>query len=219
MSKPAFAPENLLREGADPAAIHMVGNTMIDTLVAFDERINGDPVLEELGLGAGGHVLMTIHRPSTVDDPVQLRRLVDLIAFVANRYPVVFPVHPRTVQQLGAAGLLEGLDAIPGLHRCDPLDYFSFQRLVSTSTFVLTDSGGIQEETTYRGIPCLTLRSNTERPVTITEGTNELLSFDLAEEAAAMDRIAGGTFKKGRIPAQWDGHATERVFQALMGSL
>lgn len=211
--------ENLLREGADPAAIHMVGNTMIDTLVAFDDRIGTDAVLEELGLGAGGHVLMTIHRPSNVDNAVQLQRLVELIAFVATRYPVVFPVHPRTVQQLGAAGLLEGLDAITGFHRCDPLDYFAFQRLVSTSAFVITDSGGIQEETTYRGIPCLTLRSNTERPVTITEGTNELLSFDLAEVADAMGRIANGTFKKGRIPAKWDGHATERVFEALMGSL
>jgi UDP-N-acetylglucosamine 2-epimerase (non-hydrolysing) len=211
--------ENLLREGADPTAIHMVGNTMIDTLVAFEDRIRTDPVLEELGLGTGGHALMTIHRPSNVDDVPQLRQLVDLIAFVANRYPVVFPVHPRTVRKLGEAGLLEVFDGIAGLHRCDPLDYFAFQRLVATSAFVITDSGGIQEETTFRGIPCLTLRSNTERPVTITEGTNELLSFDLAGVAAALDRIANGTFKQGRIPERWDGHATERVFEALMGSL
>ncbi|MFN6178824.1 MAG: non-hydrolyzing UDP-N-acetylglucosamine 2-epimerase [Flavobacteriales bacterium] len=210
---------NLLAEGADAAAVHMVGNTMIDTLVAFDDMIQADPVLEELGLGTGGHVLMTIHRPATVDDEQQLQRLVELITFVASKYRVVFPVHPRTTNNLRKAGLLERLEAMEGLFLCEPMDYFAFQRLVSTSFCVITDSGGIQEETTFRRIPCLTLRPNTERPVTITVGTNELIPFDLEHVADALDRMTNGTYKKGRIPDLWDGHATERVFEALLRAL
>jgi UDP-N-acetylglucosamine 2-epimerase (non-hydrolysing) len=154
-----------------------------------------------------------------VDDALQLQRLVELIAFVSSKYRVVFPVHPRTTSNLRKAGLLDRLENLEGLILCEPMDYFAFQRLVSTSAFVITDSGGIQEETTFLRIPCLTLRPNTERPVTIIEGTNELIPFDLEHIASAISRIAGGTFKKGRVPDLWDGHATERVFDALLRAL
>ncbi|MEO8590182.1 MAG: UDP-N-acetylglucosamine 2-epimerase (non-hydrolyzing) [Flavobacteriales bacterium] len=207
--------DNLLAEGASPADLHFTGNTMIDTLLAFEDRIQASRVLEEMGLGNGGHVLMTIHRPATVDNATELARLVDLIASVATDHPVVFPVHPRTTATLERFGLLGRLQGIAGVHLTGPLDYFAFQKLIATCAFVITDSGGIQEETTYRRVPCLTLRPNTERPVTVTEGTNELITFDLSALQGAIARIHAGRSKQGRIPHLWDGHATERVFEAL----
>ena len=207
--------ENLLREGVAKERIHFVGNTMIDTLVAFEDRIGSAKVLDELKLGTGGHVLMTIHRPNNVDGPEALAKVVDLIAMVAARYAVVFPVHPRTMSSLERFGLDAKLRSVKGVTICPPLDYFAFQRLVATSAFIITDSGGIQEETTFRGIPCLTLRPSTERPVTVTEGTNELITFDLDALASAIKRIVDGSYKRGSIPALWDGHATERVFEVL----
>ncbi|WKZ66920.1 MAG: UDP-N-acetylglucosamine 2-epimerase (non-hydrolyzing) [Flavobacteriales bacterium] len=210
---------NLLREGTAEDRIVMVGNTMIDTLVAFDAEIARSPVMHELGLSEGGHALITMHRPDNVDHEEPLNRLVGLIALVAAWRQVVFPVHPRTARNLERFGLLGRLRAMPGVVLCEPLDYFRFQRLIATSAFVITDSGGIQEETTFRRIPCLTLRPSTERPVTITEGTNELITFDLDALAGALERIEGGTFKKGRIPSLWDGHATERVVEAIKHAL
>lgn len=206
---------NLLAEGAAPAAIHFTGNTMIDTLVAFEKEIQASPVLQEMDLDKGRHVLMTIHRPATVDDPDHLEKLIRLVEFVATDHPVVFPVHPRTLGNLERFGLKERLLAVKGLRLGGPMDYFAFQKLIATCAFVITDSGGIQEETTYRKVPCLTLRPNTERPVTVTEGTNELINFDLDALREAIGRIQTGTFKKGDIPHLWDGHATERVFDAL----
>lgn len=207
--------ENLLAEGVPADRIHFTGNTMIDTLVEFEDRIQASDVLERMDLGAGGQVLMTIHRPATVDDPERLQDLVQLIEYVVKDHPVVFPVHPRTKANLQRFGLLERLASMKGLHMGEPMDYFAFQKLIATCAFVITDSGGIQEETTYRGVPCLTVRPNTERPVTVTEGTNELMTFDIEALRGMIDRIHRGTFKKGRIPERWDGRATERVFDAL----
>lgn len=207
--------DNLLKEGASASTIHMVGNTMIDTLVAFEDQIQSDTILQEMELGEGGHVLMTIHRPATVDVEEQLLKLVDLVAFVAQRYRVVFPVHPRTTNNLERIGAMDRLRAIPGVVLCGPLAYFAFQKLVATSAMVITDSGGIQEETTFRRIPCLTLRPNTERPSTIFEGSNELMPFDLDVLARTIDRIADGSYKKGSVPALWDGRATERIMDVL----
>lgn len=207
--------ENLLGEGVPSERIHFTGNTMIDTLVAFEERIQASDVLQRMGLGTGGQVLMTIHRPATVDDKDRLLELIQLIEQVAKDHPVVFPVHPRTMGNLERFGLKERLLAVNGLHVGEPMDYFAFQKLIATCAFVITDSGGIQEETTYRRIPCLTVRPNTERPVTVTEGTNELMTFDVGAMRATIDRIHNGSFKKGRIPERWDGRATERVFEAL----
>ena len=207
--------ENLIAEGVPADRIHFTGNTMIDTLVAFEDRIQASDVLQRLDLGDGGQVLMTIHRPATVDDPDRLTDLVKLIEHVSKDHPIVFPVHPRTMANLQRFGLHDRLQAVKGLHIAEPMDYFAFQKLIATCAFVITDSGGIQEETTFRRVPCLTVRPNTERPVTVTEGTNELMTFDLDALRTMIDRIHAGTYKKGRIPERWDGHATERVFDAL----
>lgn len=206
---------HLRHEGMPEEGIHLVGNTMIDTLVAQQERIAADPVLEHMGLKEGTHVLFTMHRPANVDRREGLHAMVELLKVVAQRHPVVFPVHPRTARQLEGEGLLQHLQAMHNVHLSGPLGYHPFQRLLATSLAVVTDSGGVQEETTYLGIPCLTLRPTTERPITVEEGTNELLPPDPARLAAALQRSADGTFKKGRIPALWDGHATERIFAVL----
>ncbi|HMN04870.1 MAG TPA: UDP-N-acetylglucosamine 2-epimerase (non-hydrolyzing) [Flavobacteriales bacterium] len=207
--------DHLLAEGRDPAAIHFTGNTMMDTLVAYDAQVQAAPVLEDLGLQPGSHVLMTIHRPATVDVPEELSKLVDLIAFVARERHVVFPVHPRTTAKLKATGLMPKLEALPHLRLTGPMDYFNFQKLIATCAFVITDSGGIQEETTYRRVPCLTLRPNTERPITITMGSNRLINFDLPALRAAIADIEEGRATRGTVPPLWDGHATERVFDVL----
>ena len=207
--------DHLLAEGRTQEAMHFTGNTMIDTLVKFEGRIQAAKVLEELGLPGGTHVLMTIHRPATVDDPQELAKLVDLIALVAKDHPVVFPVHPRTTNNLKRFGLQDRLSGIKGLILGGPMDYFAFQKLIATCAFVITDSGGIQEETTYRRVPCLTLRPNTERPCTVALGTNELITFDLPALQEAIGRIHAGTYKKGEVPPLWDGHATERVVETL----
>ncbi len=206
---------NLLNEGADPAGIHFVGNTMIDTLVACEERIQADPILDHMDLGVGGHVLMTMHRPSNVDDAQGRYRLIELLASVASGHTVVFPMHPRTGTALRLSGGLGELQAIAGLRICPPLPYLAFQRLLATSACVITDSGGVQEETTYRGVPCLTLRPGTERPVTVEEGTNSIVAPTAEAVAHAMAGIRKGGPRGARIPELWDGHATERIFDVL----
>ena len=208
--------DNLLREGEPKEKLHLVGNTMIDTLVAFEPNVQASDVLERYGLGTGGHVLMTIHRPATVDVPERLSELLDLIADVcASGRKVVFPIHPRTVKNIAAFGLKAKADAIKGLVLTEPLDYFAFQKLIATCAFILTDSGGIQEESTYRRVPCLTLRPNTERPSTVTIGSNELVPLDMRAVREAIARIENGSFRKGEVPPLWDGHATERIIEVL----
>lgn len=207
--------ENLIREGTPAASIHRVGNTMIDTLVAFDDRIKRSSILEDLGLRTGGHALLTIHRPANVDAPEPLARVIELIALVAREHHVVFPIHPRTMANAQRFGLHDRLTKLPQVTLCEPLGYFDFQRLVATSAVVITDSGGVQEETTFRGIPCLTLRPSTERPVTVTEGTNTLITFDLDRLGATLASIRAGAYKRGAVPRLWDGHATERVIDVL----
>ena len=208
--------DNLRKEGRPEEALHFVGNTMIDTLVAFEVQVQASPVLNELGLGEGSHVLMTIHRPATVDVPDRLSELLDLIADVcASGRKVVFPIHPRTVKNIAAFGLKAKADAIKGLVLTEPLDYFAFQKLIATCAFILTDSGGFQEESTYRRVPCLTLRPNTERPSTVTIGSNELVPLDMRAVREAIARIENGSFRKGEVPPLWDGHATERIIEVL----
>ena len=207
--------DNLRKEGVPEGRIHFVGNTMIDTLVAFEDGVRSSPVLDQLRLGTGGHVLMTIHRPATVDVKERLSELLDLIAEVSATRKVVFPIHPRTVKNLERYGLKAKADSIKGLVLTEPLDYFAFQKLIATCAFILTDSGGIQEESTYRRVPCLTLRPNTERPITVTMGSNELVPLDMSAVRAAIARIENGTFKKGEVPPLWDGRATERIVEVL----
>lgn len=207
--------DNLTNEGKDPSIIHFVGNTMIDTLVRFDSEIRKDPVLETLGIDSKSYALMTMHRPATVDSEAGLTRLAELLREITARLSVVFPVHPRTLKNIRSFGLQEQFEKTPGLHLTSPLDYFAFQRLLLDSAFVLSDSGGLQEESTFRQVPCLTLRPNTERPSTITIGSNELLETETKTVLGKVDAILTGQFKKGEIPPYWDGKATERILNVL----
>ena len=158
---------------------------------------------------------MTMHRPATVDDELGLKKLAALIEEVSNTMKIVFPVHPRTLKNMDNFGLGEKFRSNKNLILTEPLDYFSFQKLVKQSTFILTDSGGIQEESTYLQVPCLTLRPNTERPVTVTLGSNELVPFDIPTIMNYMEQILNGTYKRGTIPPLWDGKTTKRVLEII----
>jgi UDP-N-acetylglucosamine 2-epimerase (non-hydrolysing) len=206
----------LLKDGKKKEQLFFVGNTMIDTLVAFENKIKEDTVLEKLGLQPKEYVLMTMHRPATVDYREGLSKLIDILEFVTQTYSVVFPIHPRTMHRLEKFGLKEKIGSLKKLILTEPLDYFSFQKLTADCKMVLTDSGGIQEETTYRQVPCLTLRANTERPSTVTIGSNELIPFDLEVIRKKIETIKNGTYKKGNIPPYWDGSSTKRILEACM---
>jgi len=203
--------ENLLKEGTAPERIFRVGNVMIDTLLQHLPKARATGAPARLGLTPGGYAVLTLHRPSNVDDPEVLGGLLGAIAEIQATLPVVFPVHPRTRQRLAALTGGPSLEALPGLRLCEPLGYLEFLGLTSQAKLVLTDSGGLQEETTALGIPCLTLRENTERPVTITEGTNTLVGTSPEKVLAAAREALAGRGKAGRTPALWDGHAAERI--------
>lgn len=207
--------DHLKSEGQDMDTVHFVGNTMIDTMVAFEDSIEGSDVFDKYGLEAQRFILMTMHRPATVDDLDELSKLLELMEHVTKEYKLVFPIHPRTVKNIEKYGLKDRLDAIDGLVLTEPMDYFSFQKLVKYAKLILTDSGGIQEESTFRQVPCLTLRPNTERPSTVTMGTNELITFDLDLIKSKISDIESGTYKKGQVPPLWDGAATERIVAKL----
>jgi UDP-N-acetylglucosamine 2-epimerase (non-hydrolysing) len=205
--------DNLLKEGKNPDKIHFVGNTMIDTLVAFESKIRECKVLDEYKLKEKGYVLMTMHRPATVDHEEGLVKLIEIIEYITRDYDLVFPIHPRTLARIEHFGLTERVRSNHRLILTDPLDYFAFQRLTADCKFVITDSGGIQEETTFRRVPCLTLRPNTERPSTVWIGTNELVPFDINVVQGKINEIIQGNYKKGDIPPYWDGHSTERILE------
>jgi UDP-N-acetylglucosamine 2-epimerase (non-hydrolysing) len=202
---------NLRREGIAEERMQMVGNTMIDTLVALEERFRAAGAAAGLGLEPGSYLLVTLHRPALVDGPL-LARTVAQLAALARQLPVVFPVHPRTRK------MMEGLEPEhPGLLLTEPLGYLDFLSLIAEARGVLTDSGGIQEETTYLGIPCFTLRANTERPVTLTSGTNTLLGLD----PGAIERIPALLAERAGIPTPpppplWDGRAAQRIADVLL---
>ncbi|MEO8762255.1 MAG: UDP-N-acetylglucosamine 2-epimerase (non-hydrolyzing) [Bacteroidia bacterium] len=209
--------ENLKKEGVQNDRIKFVGNTMIDTLVGFSDKIEQAGILEKHNLTKQQYVLTTLHRPATVDFEEGLKKLIELFENITKKYKAVFPIHPRTVANLKKFGLYDTLMQNKNLIITEPLDYFAFQKLIKYSKFIITDSGGIQEESTFLQVPCLTLRNNTERPVTCTEGTNTLVKFDINEISKLISAIENGTYKKGKVPQLWDGHATERIFEALIG--
>ncbi len=200
------ANRNLLREGVPEGRICLAGNVMIDTLVT------SLPLADRLSLAGypDRYALVTLHRPSNVDDNAMLGELMGALGRISQQLPVVFPVHPRTRQRLQA---LPGPTEAPDLHVVEPLGYLEFLKLERHAIVVITDSGGIQEETTYLGVPCLTLRPNTERPITVTLGTNRLVTSDELE--ARVEEVLAGTVRAVRIPPLWDGHAAERVVAAL----
>lgn len=207
--------DHLAKEGKPAASVHFTGNTMIDTMVAFAGEIDASSILQQLSLEEKNFVLMTMHRPATVDTREGLEKLLSLLQEVTKNFEVVFPVHPRTVQQMKQFGMEEQFRSNTRIRFTEPLDYFAFQKLVKCCRFILTDSGGIQEESTFLQVPCLTLRPNTERPVTVELGSNELLPFELPVIREKMKQISEGTFKKGQVPPLWDGKSTLRIFEVL----
>jgi UDP-N-acetylglucosamine 2-epimerase (non-hydrolysing) len=211
--------ENLLREAVPAEKVHLVGNVMIDTLVRLLPRAQAHwpvvratlPVESEVW-DEGRYGLVTLHRPSNVDEPEQLRRIMDTLQEVARTIPVIFPVHPRTRQRLCDLSLET---QSTGLYLIEPVGYLEFLALQHRATLVITDSGGVQEETTFLGVPCLTVRENTERPVTVEMGTNILVGRDMQRLRAEVDRILAGGPKKGSAPPLWDGRASERIADVI----
>jgi UDP-N-acetylglucosamine 2-epimerase (non-hydrolysing) len=211
--------ENLVREGVARERIYRVGNVMIDTLARllpltvqrWDARFASTVPKQ--------YALVTLHRPSNVDHPASLSRTVTALARISQRLPVLFPVHPRTRARLDSAFLdVRGVEAAAGLHLMEPLSYLDFLALMRHAALVITDSGGIQEETTFLGVPCLTVRENTERPVTVVLGTNTLVGQDTERLCQEVDRVLQGEGKHGQIPPLWDGHAAERIARAVIGA-
>ncbi|MEZ5030709.1 MAG: UDP-N-acetylglucosamine 2-epimerase (non-hydrolyzing) [Saprospiraceae bacterium] len=203
--------KNLQKENIAKDRVRFVGNTMIDTLVAYGTQIEASSILEDHQLTPGGYLLMTMHRPATVDDRQAMVHLTELIRAMTAFGKIVFPIHPRTRKQLDRFDLLGEWDAIEPLILTEPMGYFPFQKLIQHSLAVVTDSGGIQEETTFRQVPCLTLRPNTERPSTLHPGSNTLVPFDIDVITGHLQMIRSGAYKQGLIPPLWDGQASERI--------
>lgn len=209
------ADENLLHEGIPAEKIFFVGNVMIDTLYKHRTRAQTLGTPARFNLQPGGYALLTLHRPSNVDEPEALKGILEALVNIQHDLPILFPAHPRTVRRLQEFGCQDMLAAAPNLHLVEPLGYLDFLDLMMHARLILTDSGGIQEETTILGVPCLTLRENTERPVTISEGTNELVGIAPQQIVAAAQKVIAGDSKVGRIPELWDGHAAERIVSIL----
>ena len=205
------ADENLRREGVAEQRIELVGNIMIDSLVHALERVRDRAYHDRFSLRAREYGLVTLHRPANVDDPALLRRLFDGLRGLD--YPLIFPVHPRTRKVMAGCGLADLFDEEGLLRLTGPLGYDDFLNLTMNARFVLTDSGGIQEETTYLGIPCLTMRPNTERPVTVSQGTNELITLETMAQKVGV--ALAGRWKTGQVPELWDGRTGERIADVL----
>jgi UDP-N-acetylglucosamine 2-epimerase (non-hydrolysing) len=206
---------NLLQEGKPESAIHFVGNTMIDTLVAYDAQIRQSAILKRLRLKPQTYALMTMHRPGNVDTREGLEKLIITLDSLTEADTIVFPVHPRTLNRLNEFNLFHRIERNGRLILMEPAGYLDFQHLILHARYVITDSGGIQEETTFRRVPCLTLRPNTERPSTLTTGSNTLLGFDVEKIRQTVAAIHAGTYKSCGVPPCWDGKATERIFAVL----
>jgi UDP-N-acetylglucosamine 2-epimerase (non-hydrolysing) len=209
------ADANLLAENIPPERIRFVGNVMIDSLYAQLDRASRSTVREDLGVKGTEYAVVTLHRPSNVDDRAALERILSALERVSKRLTVIFPAHPRTLARLAEFGLMDrARDAAPRLRLVEPLGYLDFLRLMSGAKLVLTDSGGLQEESTALGIPCLTLRENTERPVTVTHGTNRVVGTDseriVREAFDALDSV------RAELPPLWDGQAADRILNALL---
>lgn len=206
-----IANKNLINSGIKEDQIYFVGNTMIDTLLKNRPKFQKPVVWDEVGLKENNYIVLTLHRPANVDEELVLKNMMDQILKHSKGIPVVFPVHPRTAKQLNMLGI-----NFPNLITIEPLGYLEFNYLVERSKAVITDSGGITEETTVMGIPCMTLRENTERPETIDIGTNELLGVNPKAIASVMEKLFSDQWKTGSIPHLWDGKAAERIVKQLI---
>lgn len=206
-----YANHNLRACGVSDQRIFFVGNVMIDTLLANRLRFRRPSICDNLGLKPGQYLVMTMHRPANVDETEKLKDFIGAITTNVQGLPVVFPIHPRTARVLAASRI-----SAPNLHVTDPLGYLEFNYLVENAKAVITDSGGVTEETTVMGVPCLTLRDNTERPETVEVGTNELVGTDPVAIGPALERVFAGAWKKGCTPDLWDGRAAERIVSHLL---
>jgi UDP-N-acetylglucosamine 2-epimerase (non-hydrolysing) len=208
--------ENLRREGVPETHVHFVGNVMIDTLLRLRVHADASDALPRHGLRPREYALLTLHRPAAVDDRATLAGLLEAVEDVQRRLPVIFPAHPRTRGKLGEFGLLGRAEAMPGLQMTEPLGYLDFLKLLAEARMVLTDSGGIQEETTILNVPCLTLRDNTERPSTVDAGLNRLVGLDPQRIRRAAEEALDRPARAAAPPAKWDGRAAQRIVDVLL---
>jgi UDP-N-acetylglucosamine 2-epimerase (non-hydrolysing) len=208
--------DNLVKEGVDPAKVHIVGNVMIDTLLANRDKAEKSDILKRLALEQKKYGVITLHRPSNVDDESRFSQIVAAFEQITKEIKLVFPIHPRTKNNIKGMSLGKRIDAMKNLLLTEPLGYLDFLCLTSNAAIVMTDSGGIQEETTILGVPCMTLRENTERPVTITEGTNRLVRLNTDDILKHYNNIKSSGFStSGRIPKLWDGKAAKRIADVI----
>ena len=211
----ADADENLLREGIPQEKLHRVGNVMIDTLRKYEAAARARRTARSLGLAEGAYAVLTLHRPANVDEPSTFARLLDALEAIGRELPIVFPVHPRSRKRIAEFGFEDRIGRLRNLRLCEPMGYLAFLSLIVDSRVVLTDSGGIQEETTALGIPCLTLRENTERPITVQMGTNVVVGAERERIAAEALHLAEGTRSQGCVIPLWDGKTAPRIVEIL----
>ncbi len=211
--------ENLKHEGIDDSKVHFVGHVMIDSLIYFEPMAAKSPILENMGLQPREYGVITLHRPSNVDNKENFLKLLNAFEVIEKQMPLIFPIHPRSQKMIDQLGLREKVEKMHNLRLTEPLGYLDFMRLLHNAKLVLTDSGGIQEETTYLGIPCITMRENTERPITVEVGTNVLVGTDTERIIAEAQKVLDGNAKKGQIPELWDGKAAERIVRILNENL
>ena len=208
--------ENLRKENVSAEKIHLVGNVMIDTLLKNREKAERSTILDEMKLTPKRYATMTLHRPSNVDDPIVFGGLLDAIEAIQSDMPIIFPIHPRTKKNIANFGMQERVDQMTNLRLVEPIGYLDFLKLNAKAYVVLTDSGGLQEETTILQVPCITLRENTERPITCEVGSNQLVGVDPQVILEAYQRIRDGKLPEPRIPELWDGCAAERIVNILL---
>jgi len=211
--------ENLRREGIPDDKIFLVGNVMIDSLMANKEKAEKSRILDELNIKPNSYAVLTLHRPSNVDNPVVFGRILDAIEVIQSDMPVIFPIHPRTQKNIAGSELARKIDSMRSLRLTEPLGYLDFLKLMSNARLVLTDSGGIQEETTILKVPCITLRENTERPITVEAGSNILAGTTTDKIIAAYRKTIGNSNREIKTPPLWDGHAAERIVKVLLEKL
>ncbi len=215
--------DNLLKEGIAKEKIHLVGHVMIDTLLSNLEKAKKSTIIDQLRkkgcLDGDAFAMLTMHRPSNVDDPKTFSRILDALEVIQKELPILFPIHPRTRKNLNALGLQDRMDSLRNIHIMDPIGYLDFLKLNSCAKVVLTDSGGIQEETTVLKVPCITLRENTERPVTAEIGSNQIVGTDPQRILAAYRNATSGKWREPQIPPLWDGKAAQRIVKILLEEL
>jgi UDP-N-acetylglucosamine 2-epimerase (non-hydrolysing) len=211
--------ENLKNEGINSDKVHFVGNVMIDSLVQYREKSKKSLLLSELGLKENQYILVTLHRPSNVDQKENLEKILTIFEGFTSNLPIIFPIHPRTQKNISTLGLGDRFSNLQNVKIVDPVGYLDFINIMANAKLILTDSGGIQEETSYLGIPCITMRDNTERPITVEVGSNYLIGLNVQEVIKTGNEILSGIMKSHRIPDLWDGKAAERIVKILINYL